>query len=111
LTLPRIAAKNEEYPVSQIEAECGSSYVQGMHSSFIQLPDLSGREKKIKQFRRALTTLKLQPYVHPSQLRVTVSAEIQHSQELKSGKEGKDATEVRNLPGNAHGLRLRSTVR
>lgn len=76
LTLPRRSAKEKTFPISELEADCGSSFIQGLQSCLIKLPDMRDHDKRVKQFRGALRTLKLKPYFHPSQLHDTVSADM-----------------------------------
>lgn len=75
LTLPRAPTKQKSYQISETEANCGDALLRGVQSSIIQLPDLANREKRVKQFRRALRVLQLKPYIHPSQLQTTATTE------------------------------------
>lgn len=67
--------KRKSYTVSELEADCGGAVLRGVRSSILQLPDLSKREKRVKQFRKAMRTLQLEPFVHPSQLQTIVTTE------------------------------------
>ena len=75
LTLPRKDSTEQSFDASEMEAMNGFWFIQSAQSSFVDVPTLSNRETRIRQFRNALRTLKLDPYIHPSQLKDTVSAE------------------------------------
>lgn len=69
--------------MGELEAECGCVFIRGAQSSFVALPTLDDKAKKAKQFQRALRILKLQPFVHASQLNTTVSAQANRDQSLE----------------------------
>ena len=75
LILPRQSSEEREYAASDMEVECGGALVRGAIASFVTPPVLDNKEKRVKQFQRALRMLKLQPYAHSSQLNDTVSAQ------------------------------------
>lgn len=58
--------------MSELEVDIGDAEVSSLQSSFVQLPSQVDHEKRVKQFSTALRTLKLKPYVHPSQLQDTL---------------------------------------
>jgi hypothetical protein len=69
--------------MSEMEADCGYARVKAAQSALVQLPDPQTQEKRAKQFRRLMRTLKLEPYTHESQLAVKVSADVSKSSEEK----------------------------
>jgi hypothetical protein len=83
VTLPRQATTPLTYPLSEMEAECGYARVKAAQSALVQLPDPQTQEKRAKQFRHLMQTLKIQPYTHESQLTVKVSADVKKSSEEK----------------------------
>ena len=89
LTLPYKASSKQNFESSEMEEDCGSWLVEGTQSSFVELPTLANRAKRVKQFRHALRSLMLAPYVHPSQLNDTVTAEV--AGKCVEGKEEDDS--------------------
>lgn len=75
LTLPRTTARIRTYGISEMEADCGYASIEGAQSSFIMLPNTATKERRVKQFNRALRVLQLTPYIHPGQLDETISAD------------------------------------
>lgn len=63
-----------EYETSEMEDEMGIIDIRGSESYFVTLPTLEDKEARAERFKRALSALKLKPYVHPSQLNKKVSA-------------------------------------
>lgn len=68
LTLPREAAAKRKYGINEMEADGGYAHIEGFSSSMVTLPDIARREVMDQQFLKALRTLDLKPYIHPSQL-------------------------------------------
>lgn len=75
LTLPKKTARKKEFPCSDMEIESVSAHIEGTQSSFVQLPTIADKDQRKAQFQRALRLLKLEPYIHPSQLGETITAE------------------------------------
>ena len=65
--------QEREYSMCEMEAECGFAHVQALQSCFVNICGSGQREKMVKQFHRALRILKLEPFIHPSQLNETIS--------------------------------------
>ncbi|KAK3706662.1 hypothetical protein LTR37_012671 [Vermiconidia calcicola] len=68
LTLPTQMTAKKTFGLSEIELHGGGASIPGTRSSLVHLPTLHQREERVKQFKHALRTLKLEPYVHLSQL-------------------------------------------
>ena len=95
-------AQERKYAVSEMEADCGGAIIRGAQASFVAPPTLDYREKRVKQFQRALRILKLQPYAHPSQLNETVSAHGgEGDQEPRTGDTIVDVKQEEKRKGNA----------
>ena len=81
LTLPRKAAGQRTYSISQEEADSGeNASINGAVSSPVGFLTLANKEAMSKQFKRALRTLQLQPYLHPSQWTETVLADARQEE-------------------------------
>lgn len=68
LTMPKVTSYNAEYETSEFEDMMPQIDIESSESCLIQLPTIADKEKCSAQFKRALRTLRLKPYVHPSQL-------------------------------------------
>lgn len=88
-----------------MEANCGGpATIEGAQSSFVALPDLLKRGKRVKQFQRALRILRLRPCVHQSQLNDTAAASIDDACVLSNGGDDKDGkSKDQRQKGEDHG--------
>ena len=68
--------KPRRYSPSDLEAEDGYVSVPFVRSSFVKLSSIGNRARRVSQFRRALRTLKVKPFVHPSQLNETIESMV-----------------------------------
>lgn len=73
LTLPKQMSSKRTYALNEFEAESGITVIDGAQSCFVQLAGTEERDKRMRQFRRVLRELRLEPYIHPSQLNETIS--------------------------------------
>jgi hypothetical protein len=101
LTLPRVVAEERTYGISDIEAQCGGPVtVYGAQSSLVTVPTMVNRNAILKQFKRALRMLKLNPYIHPSQLTRAVTAEAHKKNAQSTSKVVHDtATQTQQQQG------------
>ena len=89
LVLPRQIGRRVDCEASEMEYEFGSIVLQSSKASFITMPTLDDKEKRVRQFQLALRTLELSPYVHTSQLRDTVSAHMTGQVKGEGSSDGK----------------------
>ena len=75
-----------------MEADGGSARIRAAQSALVTLPTLGDKQKRARQFQLALRALKLEPFVHKSQLTEPVSFETGHKPEQTSEPVGKDAS-------------------
>lgn len=76
LTTPKRFFEPHSYPVSEFEKEeIGDADLAVVQSSFVEAPNPADQPKRARQFRFAMSALGLEPYIHPSQLRRTISVE------------------------------------
>lgn len=101
LTTPSPMGYKTKYETSDMEDDMPTIDIHGSASCLVELPTSQEKEKRTAQFKRAMRTLRLKPYVHPSQLTPKPSAassvkespekELEQSNETKadSGEKGK----------------------
>lgn len=79
----------------KFEADGGYASIRAAQSAFVMAPILDDREKRTRQFQGALHALKLQPFVHKSQLNEHVSAGISPDPKFRSKTIGVADSEIR----------------
>lgn len=99
LTLPTRSYNAPRFSVSEFKIEViQSADLAVVQSSFVQISTMVEQTKRVKQFQLALSALGLKPYIHPSQLQHTISAErdmqmekeAKIEQAVKGDKDSKD---------------------
>ena len=95
--------KKSVYTTNLSEVDDAEPEIDGLQSSLVQIPSLEHREKQMKQFANALKTLRLEPYVHSSQLTQFVAADplrnhLGSGQSEAKEEDSKDAMGECNAP-------------
>lgn len=65
-----------------------------VQSFFVQIPTLAEQATRVKQFHLALSALNLKPFIHPSQLQRTISAQGDMQMQKEAKENAKDADNI-----------------
>ncbi|KAM0719713.1 hypothetical protein Q7P37_003846 [Cladosporium fusiforme] len=105
LTRPKRVRCTPSFAVSGFEKEAmGFADLSAVQSSFVQIPTVEEQSVRRKQFNLAMSVLGLQPFIHPSQLKHTISADGDlEMHEKASPKEDATANEHGEAGGTSEG--------